>query len=224
MRLTLLLLLGLLTTTQAQADETLIRQLAPQLNPAAVSEAVSAMKCAQNNGIGVSAGRLAIIDYTLSSRTPRLWVLDLHNQKLLFKEHVAHGQGSGEDIPIAFSDREGSHQTSLGLYLTDDTYEGGHGYTLKLQGLSRGFNESAMERLIVMHGAPYVNPETAMKTGRLGRSWGCPAVRTEIAQPMIDTLKMGQFVYAYGPGTARLAECSAENLALSSTQQLLTSN
>lgn len=219
MRYLFVLTLGLLSNLQVWAnDEQLIRLLAPQLNPVAISEAVAAMRCAQNKGIGDLAHRLAIIDYTISSRKPRFWVFDLHNQKLLFKEHVAHGQGSGEDIPVTFSDREGSHQTSLGLYLTDDTYEGGNGYTLKLQGLSRGFNKSAMERLIVMHGAPYVDPEAAMKTGRLGRSWGCPAVRTEIAQPMIDTLKRGQFIYAYGPGTGRLAECSVENLALSSAQ------
>jgi hypothetical protein len=132
----------------------------------------------------------------------------------LFQEHVAHGKGSGEDIPDAFSNRYGSHQTSLGLFLTDETYQGGNGYSLRLQGLSRGFNESAMERLIVMHGAPYVNPVAAKKMGRLGRSLGCPAVRTAVAQPMIDTLKRGQFIYAYGPGTAKLSSCRTENLSL----------
>lgn len=197
-------------------DAALIGRLAPEINPRAISEAVSAMKCAQNNGVGALASRLAIIDYTIPSRKPRLWVLDLKKQKLLFEEHVAHGQGSGDDIPSAFSDREGSHQTSLGLFLTDATYEGGNGYSLKLQGLSKGFNESAMQRYIVMHGAPYVNPVAATKMGRLGRSWGCPAVRTEVAKPMIDTLKQGQFIYAYGPGTAKLSACKSENLVLAS--------
>ena len=122
------------------------------------------------------------------------------------------GQGSGHDIPNAFSDREGSHQTSLGLFLTDTTYQGGNGYSLRLHGLSKGFNESAMRRLIVMHGAPYVNPLAAMAMGRLGRSWGCPAVRREVAKPMIDTLKQGQFIYSHGPGTAKLSQCKTENL------------
>ena len=179
-----------------------------------ISEAVAAMKCAQSNGIGQSASRLAIIDYTISSRQQRLWVIDLSNRKLLFKEHVAHGQGSGGDIPNAFSDREGSHQTSLGLFLTEATYQGGNGYSLRLQGLSKGFNESAMRRFIVMHGASYVNPVTASVQGLLGRSWGCPAVRAEIAKSMIDTLKFGQFIYAYGPGTKQLLTCRKENLSL----------
>jgi hypothetical protein len=135
----------------------------------------------------------------------------------LFEEHVAHGQGSGHDIPNAFSDREGSHQTSLGLFLTDTTYQGGNGYSLRLHGLSKGFNESAMRRLIVMHGAPYVNPIAAMAMGRLGRSWGCPAVRREVAKPMIDTLKQGQFIYSHGPGTAKLSQCKTENLSLVAT-------
>ena len=73
-----------------------------------------------------------------------------------------------------------------------------------------------MQRYIVMHGAAYVNPETATALGRLGRSWGCPAVRTEVAKPMIDTLKLGQFIYAYGPGTAKLSACKTENLAFAS--------
>ena len=217
MRLLPVLALSLLLSTQVRADNVaLIRQLAPDLKPVVIAEAVSAMKCAQNNGVGRSADRLAIIDYTLPSRTPRLWVVDLKNKKLLFEEHVAHGQGSGDDVPNAFSDREGSHQTSLGLYLTDETYEGGNGYSLKLHGLSKGFNESAMRRYIVMHGAPYVNPDAVTALGRLGRSWGCPAVRTEVAAPIIDTLKSGQFIYAHGPGTARLSACKTENLSLAS--------
>jgi hypothetical protein len=213
--------LALLMCGNAIADDvSLISRLAPNLNPQAISQAVSAMKCAQNSGVGRDAYRLAIIDYTITSREPRLWVLDLEKRKLLYKEHVAHGQGSGEDIPDIFSDREGSHQTSLGLFLTDTTYEGGNGYTMKLHGLSRGFNESAMRRLIVMHGAPYVDPVAALKIGRLGRSWGCPAVRSEIAEPLIDTLKQGQFIYAYGPGTAGLANCRSENLSLTDISTL----
>jgi len=211
------LALCLLVSLQVQADDAaLISKLAPKINPSAVSQALSAMKCAQRNGVGTMASRLAIIDYTIHSRQPRLWVVDLKQHKLLFEEYVAHGQGSGGDIPTAFSDDEGSHQTSLGLFLTDATYEGGHGYSLKLQGLSRGFNESAMQRRIVMHGAPYVNPVAATAMGRLGRSWGCPAVRTEVAAPLIDTLKSGQFIYAYGPGTAKLSACKTENLVLTS--------
>lgn len=215
MRYLPLLAVGFLASTTVNAsDESLIASLAPRISPIVISEAVSAMKCAQNHGVGKNASRIAIIDYTIPSKQKRLWVVDLKARKLLFEEFVAHGQGSGDDIPKAFSDRDGSHQTSLGLFLTDATYQGGNGYSLKLQGLSKGFNESAMRRLIVMHGARYVNPLAALSMGRLGRSWGCPAVRTEVAKPMIDTLKQGQFIYAHGPGTAKLSTCKTENLSL----------
>lgn len=200
---------------QAKADEAaLIAKLAPKISPSVVKEALTAMKCAQSHGVGRNAQRLAIIDYTIPSRKPRLWVFDFKQQKLLFEEHVAHGQGSGNDVPTAFSDRNGSHQSSLGLFLTDTTYQGGNGYSLRLHGLSKGFNESALRRLIVMHGAAYVNPLAALSMGRLGRSWGCPAVRREVAKPMIDALKEGNFIYSHGPGTAKLSECRTENLAV----------
>ena len=217
MRLLPVLALSLLASTQVKADDVaLISRIAPKINPLVITEAVSAMKCAQNKGVGKNASRIAIIDYTIPSKQRRLWVVDLKAQKLLFEEFVAHGQGSGDDIPKAFSDRDGSHQTSLGLFLTDVTYQGGNGYSLKLQGLSKGFNESAMRRLIVMHGARYVNPLAALAMGRLGRSWGCPAVRTEVAKPMIDLLKQGQFIYAHGPGPEKLSRCGTENLTLAS--------
>jgi hypothetical protein len=138
--------------------------------PAVRREALSAMRCAQQHGIGLDARRLAVIDYTLSSRQPRLWVLDLERDVVLFEEHVAHGQGSGFDAPSAFSDRHGSRQSSLGLFLTGSTYIGNNGYSLRLVGLSRDFNESAADRLIVIHGADYVNPQAAERMGRLGRS------------------------------------------------------
>ena len=195
-------------------DAEQLARIAPKIRPAVIEEALSAMNCAQKHGVGNDADRLAIIDYTLSSRVPRLWVFDLKRGKLVYKEFVAHGQGSGHDVPTRFSDREGSHQSSLGLFLTDSTYHGGNGYSLRLKGLSRGFNESAYRRLIVMHGAPYVNPAAAKKMGRLGRSWGCPAVRNEVARPMIDLLKQGQFIYSHGPGTKKLSQCRTENLAV----------
>jgi len=202
---------------QAQADDmALVAKLAPNIRSSVIEEAVSAMKCAQSHNIGVDARRLAIIDYTIPSSEKRMWVVDIEAQKLLFEEHVAHGQKSGPDTPTAFSDRNGSHQTSLGLFFTDATYQGANGYSLKLHGLSKGFNESAMRRKIVMHGAAYVDPRAAVSMGRLGRSWGCPAVRVEIAKPMIDALKDGHFIYSHGPGTAPLSQCGTESLTLAS--------
>jgi hypothetical protein len=206
--LKLLIVTALLNGSAFGLSEQTILKLAPAIKPQAVREALSAMQCAQTNGIGATANRLAIIDYSLPSRKPRLWVFDLKDQQLLFEEYVAHGKNSGADIPHAFSNREGSLQTSLGLFLTDSTYQGGNGYSLKLHGLNKGLNDAAMQRAIVMHGAKYVNPLAAESMGRLGRSWGCPAVRSAIAVPMINTLKNGQFIYAFGAGTAQLAQCN----------------
>jgi len=190
-----------------------LARLAPDLSRTAISEAVTAMQCAKAKGIGAQAERLAIIDYTKSSQQPRLWIFDLTRNSVLFEELVAHGKGSGEDVPTEFSNRNGSHQTSLGLFLTDETYQGGHGCALKLLGLNSGLNDAALERRIVMHGADYVDSEVAQKLGRLGRSFGCPAVRREVAQPVIDTLKEGQFLYAYGPGSAAAKKCETINVA-----------
>ncbi|MEZ5573927.1 MAG: murein L,D-transpeptidase catalytic domain family protein [Halioglobus sp.] len=216
LRIALFVLLTLSGAAMATDVKTLA-SLAPQLKPAIINEALGAVECARQFGIGNSARYLSVIDYTRSSQLPRLWVFDMKKQTLKYEEYVAHGKGSGEDVPTQFSDREGSHQTSLGLFLTDTTYEGGHGLSLRLHGLNRDLNQNAFDRLIVMHGAPYVNPKLAASLGRLGRSWGCPAVRTEVAQPMIDLLKEGQFIYAYGPGIEQSTDCQYEKIAIPPT-------
>jgi L,D-transpeptidase catalytic domain len=118
---------------------------------------------------------------------------------------VAHGQGSGHNVPTAFSNVEGTHQSSLGLFVTTETYTGRNGYSLRMDGLEPGFNDQAMARAIVMHGASYVDADRGAAMGRLGRSWGCPAVRTAVAKPLIDSLKGGQFLFAYYPDPDWLA-------------------
>jgi hypothetical protein len=178
---------------------TAVASLAPQANPEAVALALSAMRCAQYGGVGIDASRLALIDYSRPSTEPRLWVFDLSHNKLLYQEVVAHGRGSGENLPTVFSNANGSHASSLGLFLTRDAYLGRNGYSLRMDGLEPGVNDAAMERAIVMHGAPYIDPLAAARQGRLGRSFGCPAVREAVARGMIDVLKDGQFVFAYYP-------------------------
>jgi hypothetical protein len=198
----------LATGGRAPANEcATLATLAPALPVAAIREAVAAMECAKAKGIAPQAERLAIVDYTRPSQERRLWIFDLQQKKVLFEEFVAHGKGSGLDVPDEFSNHEGSHQTSLGLFVTDETYQGGNGYSLRLRGLSGQLNDRALERRIVMHGARYVDPEKARRFGRLGRSYGCPAVRPQVARPIIDTLKEGQFLYAYGPGSAAARHC-----------------
>jgi hypothetical protein len=163
--------------------------------------ALDAVTCARETGrVDENGDRLlTVIDYSKASTQPRLWVLDLDRERLLFEELVAHGQGSGDNFATRFSNREGSHQTSIGLFRTADTYVGANGYSMRLDGLETGVNDRARERAIVMHGAPYVSTDSVKALGRLGRSHGCPALRPAIARTVIDTIKDGSLVFAYYP-------------------------
>src|SRR5687767_12444124 len=168
------------------------------LSPKVLSRALDAVAAARASGFSGRDDLLTVIDYSLPSTKPRLWVLDLANGKVLFRELVAHGQGSGDNYATRFSNQPDSHQSSLGLFLTGNTYIGGNGYSLKLRGLESGVNDLAESRYIVMHGAWYVSPEHARTHGRIGRSWGCPALPKESAGPVIDTIKDGSFLFVYG--------------------------
>lgn len=171
---------------------------APRLNPEVLEAALSATACAQRQ-TDVKREILSVIDYSLPSTEPRLWVFDLERRKLLFRELVAHGVNTGENMATRFSNVEGSRQSSLGLFLTDKTYIGRNGYSLKLHGLEEGINHRALERTIVLHGAWYVSEAFRREHGRLGRSWGCPAVKKEVAKPLIDTIKDGSLLFVYYP-------------------------
>lgn len=140
---------------------------------------------------------LTICDFTLSSNVPRLWVIDLERKKLLYNTLVAHGQGTGEEYATKFSNIENSHQSSLGFYITADTYIGRNGYSLRLYGMDEGFNHNALQRAIVIHGADYVSEEFIAAHKRLGRSWGCPALPQELNRPIIDRIKEGSVLYIH---------------------------
>jgi hypothetical protein len=142
---------------------------------------------------------ITVIDYSMPSSQKRLWVIDLDSNTLLFHEYVAHGSGSGADQATSFSNRDGSHQSNIGLLKTAETYRGKHGYSLKLDGLEQGWNSRARSRAIVIHGADYVSEAFIRAQGRLGRSWGCPALRPEITRQLIDTIKGGSLVFGYYP-------------------------
>lgn len=172
-------------------------QGADGLSPQVLAAALDAVAGARSRGISGRDDLLTVIDYSLPSTQPRLWVLDLARGKVLYHELVAHGSGSGENVATRFSNVPDSRATSLGLFLTAGTYEGGNGYSLKLKGLDQGLNDRAEERHIVMHGAWYVSPEQARRQGRIGRSWGCPALSEQIARPIIDTIKGGSFIFSY---------------------------
>lgn len=161
--------------------------------------ALSAASCAVRTGAVAPPRTLTVIDYSKPSIEKRLWVFDLKTHTLLYEELVAHGQGSGGDRATEFSNEPDTHRTSLGLFVTEDTYVGKNGYSLRLEGLDQGVNDRAQERAIVMHGAPYVSHEFVKANGRLGRSWGCPAIRSDVAREMIDRVKGGGIVFAYYP-------------------------
>lgn len=163
--------------------------------------ALGAASCAVRSGAVDAPTTLTVIDYSQPSSEKRLWVYDLKTRQLLYEELVAHGQGSGAMMASQFSNEAETHRTSLGLFKTDTTYVGKNGYSLRLDGLDKGVNDNARERAIVMHGAPYVSAAFVKATGRLGRSWGCPAVSADVAKKLIDRVKGGGLVFAYYPNS-----------------------
>ena len=177
---------------------TLLRQ-APGLRSEVLRMALDATERATERGLVKRNHLLTVIDYSLPSTQPRLWVFNLNTGKLLFRELVAHGKNSGGNRPNYFSNSPGSLATSLGLFVTAEPYVGSNGYSLRLKGLEEGINDMAWDRAIVMHGAAYVSRTAIKALGRLGRSWGCPAVRPAVARKMIDTLRGGSPVFAYYP-------------------------
>ncbi len=151
---------------------------------------------------------LTIVDYSLPSTKPRLVVFDLKSNNVLFKELVAHGKKSGGNVPTSFSNSPQSLKSSLGVFLTGHTYSGHHGYSLKLHGLEKGFNDMAAARDIVVHAANYVNEAFAHAHGRLGASWGCFAVRPTVSSALINTIKDGTMIFAYYPDRNYLSKSS----------------
>lgn len=172
------------------------------LRPEIVKLALAAYTNAVHQGVQVRKPFLTIIDYSLDSSTKRMWVLDLAQHRTLFNSLVAHGKYSGDfKYSTYFSDKMGSLQSSLGLFVTGGTYEGHDGHSMIMKGLERGFNANAEERRIVMHGAWYVNEQLAKTRGAVGRSWGCPALEPTLAVPVIDTIKDGSMIFSYYPNS-----------------------
>lgn len=141
--------------------------------------------------------KLTIIDYNLSSNQKRLWVIDMNLKKVLLHTWVAHGKNSGKEYATDFSNKISSYKTSLGVFLTNETYKGGNGLSLYLDGLDPLLNNNARKRMVVIHGAKYVNKKTINKIGYLGRSLGCPAVSYEVSNKLINMIKNGSVVYSY---------------------------
>jgi len=142
---------------------------------------------------------LSICDLSQSSRNKRLYVLDLDQKTVLVNTYVAHGRNSGMEYARSFSNNPSSHKTSLGFYVTQDTYTGSNGLSLKIKGMERGFNDKACGRNIVMHGSEYVGPDFMQMNGISGRSYGCPAIPADETEEVIDLIKDGTCLFIYHP-------------------------
>ena len=154
---------------------------------------------------------ITIIDFEKSSSQKRLYVVDLKTKNVLFQTLVAHGKNSGKEYARSFSNEESSYKSSLGFYITRNTYEGSNGYSLRLEGTENGINNKALERAIVMHGAGYASESTIYQLGFLGRSWGCPALPESLNKPIINKIKDGNMLFIYYPDQDYLKKSSILN-------------
>lgn len=140
---------------------------------------------------------LTIIDFSLSSKKERMWVMDMSKNKILYHTVVSHGRNTGNEFATKFSNKKNSKQSSLGFFITGETYFGKNGLSLFIDGMEKQFNSNARERYVVIHGAKYANPSAIKNLGRLGRSYGCPALPTAISQEIIDLIKNKSVLYIY---------------------------
>lgn len=186
-------------------QETIILQQAPTLKVSVLQTAMRAYQKACKMGLNTQ-GILSIIDYSLPSTEKRLWVIDLNQNKVLDYTLVANGKGSGTKYATHFSNRPITFASSIGVYLTGNTYYGAHGYSLRLHGLEPGFNDHAYFRSIVMHSAWYVSEDFIKYHGYLGRSWGCPAISKDVARKIIGEIKDGSLLVAYYPDPKWLSQ------------------
>jgi hypothetical protein len=178
--------------------ESLRKQIAPDVSSCLFMDFIVGYVNITSAGLLKKDNPVTIIDYTRPSNVKRLFVLDLEKRRVIMKSLVAHGRNSGMRIARHFSNKKGSKQTCLGFLVTRGTYSGKHGYSLKLDGVEKGINDNALKRAIVIHGADYVSDEFVSDYGRCGRSWGCPALPTATNRQIIDAIRGGSLVFAYG--------------------------
>lgn len=176
-----------------------------ELSYDAFNIALSGFNKLQDNNLLANDSLITIIDYSLPSTQNRLFIIDLKNQKVIKESLVAHGKKTGDIYAEYFSNKLQSHKSSLGFFITEDTYQGKHGYSLRLNGVEENINNNAMERAIVIHGANYVSEKYINKYGRIGRSFGCPALPVDQNQEIIDLIKNNTCLFIYYPSGEYLA-------------------
>ena len=168
------------------------------LSKQAVDYAVKGYKKLVDSGLVKNPEYLTIVDLGQSSRNKRFYILDMQNDELVWNTYVAHGRNSGVDVAKSFSNDFNSNKSSLGFYVTESTYRGKHGMSLKINGLEHGFNDNAEARGVVVHGAPYVNAGRA-NSDYMGRSQGCPALPENEYAKVINIIKDGSVLFVYNP-------------------------
>lgn len=154
---------------------------------------------------------MTICDFSQSSRKKRLYLLDLDKYKVLLQTYVAHGRNSGKEFAEKFSNTPNSRQSSLGFYITKNTYYGVHGLTLLLAGVEKNINDNAERRRIVFHGSEYVGDEYLRSNKFMGRSLGCPAVAGPVAEKIINEIKNGSCLFIYSPDKKYLTDSKILN-------------
>jgi hypothetical protein len=161
------------------------------------STAIKGLKKLVSKGSVTNDDVITIADFSQPSSQKRLYVVDLKNKKVLFNTLVAHGKNTGTLMATSFSNSPSSLKSSPGFFVTEGTYNGDNGYSLRLNGLERNINDNALSRAVVMHGAPYVNESFAHSMGFIGRSWGCPALPTNQTKAIINTIRDGSCLFIY---------------------------
>jgi hypothetical protein len=162
--------------------------------PPLLAEALAAL---DSHGIA-ARDRIAVADFSLPSSEPRFHLVDVAGGAIGQSWLVAHGSGSDPahtGMLQRFSNEPGSNATSRGAYLTANIYYGKYGRSQRLIGLDPD-NSMALDRAIVLHGAPYVDPALIAAQGRLGRSQGCFAVELAEIASVMDFLGEGRMIYA----------------------------
>ncbi len=200
----ILLPLGSFASYDVTEYKNILKQ-APGLSPKVLELALTANECIKKKGLN-KKNKLTILDYSLPSTKKRFWVLDLDKDKVIYSICASHGRNSGNNFTFTFSNKPQSLQSSIGVFVTGDTYFGKHGLSLELFGQEEGFNSNAHQRRVVVHAANYVTESFAREHGRIGRSWGCPALNPKFATPVIKEIKNGTVMFSYYPNEKWLKE------------------
>ncbi len=170
-------------------------------------EALRGFKKMKKEGI-IKKDVLTIIDFSLSSTQKRMWIINMVTNEVMLQTVVSHGRNSGSEFAQKFSNATNSFMSSIGFYKTGESYTGKHGFSLRLDGLDKGFNDNARNRAVVIHGADYASENLAKQQGRLGRSLGCPAVPLELRTEIINMIKEESCLFIYYPNQEYLNKSS----------------